>query len=190
MRIAITGGPCDGKSTVLFFLKELGFPGISADEIVSSLYEDPDFQRKLKEEFGEEAVRGGKVNKTWLREMAFSDANFRRRLNACMHPLVLNRMFSWGENAEGTCFFEIPLLIETVTHPYFDEVWVLDSGEENRMKRLTARFQGDEHMARKVMEAQLPTEVKRVFADRIVRTDFPIHTVKLLIEKIVSDIDF
>lgn len=190
MRIAITGGPCDGKSTVLFFLRERGFPGISADEIVSSLYEESDFQNKLKEEFGEDAVEGGKVNKAWLRDKAFDDANFRRRLNTWLHPLVLARMLSWGDTMDGLCFFEVPLLIETVTHPYFDEVWVVDSGEENRMKRLMARFHGDENMARKIMEAQLPTEVKRIFADRIVRTDFPIHTVKLLVEKIVSDIDF
>jgi len=190
VRIAITGGPCDGKSTVLFFLKESGFQGISADEVVAALYEEPDFQNELEKAFGVEIVEGGIVNRARLREKAFKDADVRRELNSLVHPLVIKRMFEWSERKEKPCFFEVPLLIETVTHPLFDEVWVVDAGEKNRMKRLMERLRGDEEMARRLLGAQLPTEVKYAFADRIVRTDFPLHTVKLLIEKIVSGIHF
>lgn len=190
MRVAITGGVCDGKTTVLSFLKAQGLPGISADEVVSELYGESDFRNQFKIAFGEEAVTGDTINRAWLREKTFTNQHFRRRLNSWMHTLILKRMLSWGERIPKTSFYEVPLLIETVTHPYFDEVWVVDAGEEERMRRLLERFQGNEEMARRVLEAQLPTKVKHAFADRIVRTDFPLHTVNLLIEKIVSDMDF
>ena len=55
--IALTGGIGSGKSTVLNCIKDLGYPVLSSDAIVSDLYKTARVKRMLKKAFPT-AVKG------------------------------------------------------------------------------------------------------------------------------------
>lgn len=189
MRVAITGGVCDGKTTVLEALREAGYATLSADQVVRELYADSAFLDSLSERLGEAVVEQGIFRRDWVRRRTLEDASFRRRLNRAVHPEVARRM---GQRiaAFGSrlVFVEVPLLIEAAMQGMFDRVWVVDAGPKERFRRLVERLSGDEDAAKAVLKTQLCTEVKRAFADRILRTDCPLGTVKIMAADLATEL--
>jgi dephospho-CoA kinase len=84
-------------------------------------------------------------------------------------------------------FAEVPLLIETATQGWFDEVWVVSAGVEEQRRRLVERL-GNEADADALLSTQLPTEAKIPFADRVVRTNMPLETVKSTLARHVKEL--
>lgn len=189
MRVAITGGVCDGKTTVLAALGQAGHATISADDVVRRLYSTPSFLDKLSRQLGDQAIVGGRFCREWVRDSALRDPSFRRRLNRLVHPQVA-REIREELNAFGSrlVFVEVPLLIEAAMQGQFDRVWVVDAGRAERRRRLLERLNGDEEAAMAVLRTQLPTEAKIAFADRILRTDCSLATVKILAAKLATEL--
>lgn len=171
MKIAITGGIADGKSTALGFLRDLGFPVLDADTVVRDLYEYESVVGEVKSAFGEAAVSFGRIEREWLHWVVFSDAISRRKLNQILHPRVIAAIVDWSPGGAGACFAEVPLLIETAAQGLFDRVWVVSAGYEQQLRRVGERLGGDLARAERLLQTQLPTDVKSVFADEIFRTD-------------------
>jgi dephospho-CoA kinase len=189
MRVAITGGICDGKTTVLAALSELGYPTVSADEIVDELYSEPAWLERLRAEFGDEIVSESQFNRKWAAAKAFSVPAFRRHLNRLIHPEVIKRILARLDGfGQRLSFAEMPLLIESATQGAFDRVWVVDAGSSERLRRLVERLGGDEAAARARLAAQLPTEAKKPFADRILRTDLALESVKILAARLALEL--
>lgn len=188
MRVAVTGGICDGKSTVLSILGGMGYSTLSSDEVVHELHASQDFQSLLLSEFGESAIQGSQVNKDWIRSQVITSSAFRRKLNSISHRPVLKRVAQFMSLQSGHCFVEVPLLVESVSFRLFDKVWCVDAGETARLGRLTEKLGGDEALARALLKTQLKNDVKNVFADNILRTDLALSSVKLLIEKLAADL--
>lgn len=163
MRVAITGGVAEGKSTVLSYLHDLGWATDSADTIAADVLTSPDVQAELTEEFSLKAPATAET----LRPLVFRDPAKRRILNKITHPRILAKM------RESTAdFMEVPLLIESCLQGEFDKVWVVTCGPEEQLRRLTERLQSEEK-ARAIIASQLPTRVKIPFADLVVRTNQP-----------------
>lgn len=189
MRVAITGGICDGKTTVLTALRDLGYPAVSADEVVEELYAERDMIDRLRSVFGEQIVLQGQFNREWAAAQAFSNSEFRRKLNRLIHPEVIRRTLAKIESfGRRLSFAEVPLLIESCTQGAFDRVWVVDAGSSERLRRLVERLGGDEAAAHARLAAQLPTEAKKAFADRILRTDSPLESVKILAARLALEL--
>jgi dephospho-CoA kinase len=183
MRIAITGGIADGKSTVCSMLAEMGFEVVSADEIVAELHHSPEILERIGSEIGEEFVTGGALNRDRMRDVIGKDAGVRSKLNAILHPPAMDAIMS-RTHIDGVAFAEVPLLIETATQGWFDEVWVVAAGESIQRQRLVERL-GSTEAADRMLKSQLPTSAKIPFADRVVRTNEPVETVKLTIAEYV-----
>lgn len=186
MLVAVTGGPADGKSTILGFAAEMGVATTSADAIVDGLYKEAGFAEALGQNLGQEFVSNGQVDKRALREAAFEGLKFRRKLNSLVHAEVMRRILDWGRSQPGHALAEVPLLIEGSCQGWFDRVWVADAGPEERMRRLNDRFEGDEAKAQALLAAQLPTEAKAAFADVLYRTNLPFDTVRLRVSQAVE----
>ncbi|MCB8933749.1 MAG: dephospho-CoA kinase [Fimbriimonadaceae bacterium] len=179
MRLAITGGIAEGKSTVAAYLASWGVPVVSADEIARDVYRGARLQAWLASEFDGEAP----VERDRVRARVARDAEFRRALNARMHPEVIERIFSSGAIA-----VEIPLLVEACLQRFFPRVWVVTCGEDEQLRRLAARLNSVEK-ARALIETQLPTRVKIAFADRVIRTNAPEHDVHVAVTEAAA-LDF
>jgi dephospho-CoA kinase len=133
----------------------------------------------VREKIGEEFVSEGELEKAALRDAISQQVEVRHKLNAILHPPVMAEVMARTETP-GVAFAEVPLLVETATQGWFDEVWVVAAGAQNQLERLTQRL-GSKEAARRLLETQLPTAAKIPFADRVIRTNEAVETVKLTI---------
>jgi dephospho-CoA kinase len=175
VRIAITGGIADGKTTVCSMIADLGHKVVSADAVVADLYGDPATAAAVRDQLGQTFVSGGAIDREALRAEITQNPEARKALNVIFHPAVMRRVLE--ETAVDLAFAEVPLLIETATQGWFDEVWVVSAGIEEQRRRLVERL-GNEADADALLSTQLPTEAKIPFADRVVRTNTALDTVK------------
>lgn len=167
MRIALTGGIAEGKTTVLEAIGQMGIPTESADRVAARVLQQPEVRSAVASGLGLD----GSFTREELRARITSDPTARRFLNRLMHRAVVEEM--WRSPA---VVFEVPLLVEACLFGRFDRVWVTCCGHEEQIRRLTERL-GDRKEAQKMAALHLPTCVKAVFADRILRTDQPLGLV-------------
>lgn len=168
MRLAITGGIAEGKSTVLGYLAGEGVPVVSADDVARETLDRPDVRQAISSALG--LASDATDFRSVLRARIAEDAEARHAVDSIMHREILQAMLA-REHGPLTAF-EVPLLIEACIQRHFDRTWVVTCGEEEQLRRLIDRL-GDEEQARAMIAMQLPSRVKLAFADRVFRTDQP-----------------
>ncbi len=174
-RIAVTGGVAEGKTTILQIFESLGAVTLSSDRIAATLLlPGTDLWRELIREFGQAIIEAdGALARERLAQIAFGDAQLRRRLNRLMHPAVvraLEMQLNALETASASAvLIEVPLLIETGLQGWFDGVIVAQATPALQRRRLLERGVPPER-ARQIIRAQLPTRCKVAFADWVIRT--------------------
>ena len=161
MRIAITGGIAEGKSTVMAYLRDLGHQTASSDEIARDVFQSEHVQEALSLLLGKETP----ISQEDVRHAIAQEHRMRRTVNRIMHPQILQEI----ARCPAT-FFEVPLLYETCIQGMFDCVWVVTCGKDEQLKRLSIRLESEEK-AREMLQIQLATDIKSVFADKIIRTN-------------------
>ena len=137
-KIAITGGIGSGKSAVCRILKERGYPVFSCDEINRTLLSEKSYLDGLCALFPA-CVKDGKLNKTALSALVFSDKEALKTLNAYAHPRISERLRRDMEGAEKTCFAEVPLLFESGMTKQFDCAIVILRNKEERIRAVVTR---------------------------------------------------
>ena len=176
MRVAVTGGIGEGKSTVLQILRDLGQATFSADEVAREVFSDDVVQGAISSALNLSLP----VRPDELQKSIAQDPVARRAVNAITHPRIVARLLE-----KTDCFIEVPLLIETVLHPAFDAVWVVTCGPEEQLRRVSERY-GDEARARALIRTQLASRAKIPFADQIIRTNSTMASVKAFVSKYLS----
>lgn len=168
--LAVTGGIAEGKSTVVGYLREEGVSCLSADDLARDVLSRPDIQRAV--------ARLGPTDPPSMSKKLATDPAYRRALNLVVHPAVLELIIS-----DVRPVVEVPLLFEACLQGLFRRVWVVTCGPEEQLRRLVERT-GCEETARRLIDAQLPSDVKCAFADEIVRTNQPPKNVHNLVVSI------
>ena len=169
--VGLTGGLASGKSTVARVLGELGVPILDADAVVHTLYRPgAEGTRAVAELFGGDVLGAtGAVDRAALRRLVLSDPASRRRLEGRIHPLVRDAIDRWldGCPTGAPAVVEAALMIETGSWRAYDVVVLVWCTPEQQIAR--ARRRGlPPTRARALMEAQLPLEAKKDFADVLV----------------------
>jgi dephospho-CoA kinase len=187
-RIAITGGVADGKTTVLRIFESLGAQTVSSDQLVAALLAPgTEVWEQLIREFGQAIIAAdGALVRERLAALAFGDAVARRRLNQIMHPAVvraLQAQLRAHEPSLTPIFVEVPLLIEVALQGSFDAVVVVQATPALQRQRLIARGVPPQR-ARQILQAQLPTRCKTVFADWVIRTHRSLEQVEAQVRRI------
>jgi dephospho-CoA kinase len=167
MKIAITGGIAEGKSTVMDILSKQGFRIASADAIARDIVNSDSIQIEIARILKIDGI----PDREDVRDRLSRDHDFRRRLNRLVHPRVLQEM-----RRSTAQIIEVPLLLEACLQGEFDRVWVVTCGREEQLRRLSQRV-GDIESAKRLVATQLQTEVKLTFADEIIRTNQPMSSV-------------
>ncbi len=174
--IGITGGIACGKSQVGTYLQELGWSVVDTDRIAHELMEpgQPAYEPIVKA-FGPAVVAAadGRINRRWLGEHVFSDAEKRERLNQLVHPLVRDTWHRWAQSIRlgqvpGAVL--IPLLYEVGADKDVDEVICVVASEVTVMKRLRERGL-NERQCRERVASQWPVNEKRRRADYVIEND-------------------
>jgi dephospho-CoA kinase len=185
VRIAITGGIAEGKTTVLRMFEALGGQTVSSDSIVAHLLRPgTDLWQQLIQEFGDTILtETGELNRERLASLAFGETQARRRLNRLLHPAVVEAIAERARDASTPLFVEVPLLIEVCYQGWFDRIVVVRATPALQRQRLLARGVPNDRV-RQLLRAQLPTRAKLPFADWVVRTTGSLQQVEAQVRRI------
>jgi dephospho-CoA kinase len=184
LRVALTGGIACGKSTVLKLFQQQDLDRIftlSADSLVHKMYEPGSpVYIQVVDAFGETILtRDKKIDRGKLADAAFRDPESRKKLEAIVHPAVIQAEMDWMEQVPREHprakigLIEIPLLFETGSEKRFDKTIAVTCSPEQKMERFRQRHRNlSEAESRSEVErrsqAQLPCEEKARRADYVI----------------------
>jgi dephospho-CoA kinase len=175
LKVGLTGGIASGKSTVARILVELGAHLVDTDQLARQAVEPGSpALAEITSAFGPGVLdAGGGLDRRGLREVVFSNAAARARLNAIVHPRVaalveaeLARLAAL--DPEGVALVDVPLLFESGWDRRYHVTLVVYVPPATQMARLMARDQVDEAQARAALSAQMPLADKRARAHFVI----------------------
>src|SRR4051794_34471444 len=98
LRIGLTGGIGSGKTTVAVIFKVLGIPVYFADDAAKRLMdEEKNVKKSIQKNFGEEAYKDGSLNRKYLSNIVFNNADKLTLLNSIVHPATIKDAAKWME---------------------------------------------------------------------------------------------
>ena len=178
LRVGLTGGIASGKSTVAARLREHGIPVLDADEVVRELYQPGgDGARAVAAEFGARMLDpSGGVDRARLARHVFADPLALARLNARIHPLVIESQLTWlrerQEAGDAIGVIEATLLVESGGRGRYDLVIAVSAPEEVRLERAVRRSgEIERENLRRRIAAQLRDAERERAADIVLRSD-------------------
>ncbi len=144
--IGVTGGIGSGKSTVSSVLRDLGAAVVDVDILARNVTASGGKAfDELVEYFGKEIVSSsGELNRKKLAAIAFSDKVKLHALNCITHKYIADKIRDTVEilkNSEkwDIIIIDAPIPIEKGFLDLTDEVWVVASERETRIKRAMER---------------------------------------------------
>lgn len=171
LRIGLTGGIGSGKSTVCHLFTEFGVPIIDADVIARQLVApgQPALS-KLADVFGEAILQQeGSLNRAALRQLAFSDADNKQKLDEIMHPLIYAEIENQLAHLQTPyCIMAIPLLLETQKKHAVDRVLVVDCSPSLQLQRVISRDKVSEEQAKAIISLQADRDTRLAAADDVI----------------------
>ena len=137
-KIAIFGKSGSGKSAVLEMIKEMGYPTISADEVVSNLYQRKEVIDKINKLFNLRFAN--QIDREVFRQYFIDHPKDIKKINALIHPLVKKEISIFMEKQNSDLVFaEVPLLFEAKMENDFDVLLGIDVDEKTQLERLHKR---------------------------------------------------
>ena len=176
MVIGLTGGIASGKTLVSSMLQDRGAHIVCADAISRELLgEKSPVLELIREAFGDGVFQSdGTIDRKALANIVFETEFERKRLEAILHPLVMEeifkRIYKLKRSGEEIIVVDAALLIESGLYKCVDKVWVVISSEQ--MDRLIKRDQLTQDEAEKRVKAQLDTERRLRHADAFIDNSF------------------
>lgn len=170
-KVGITGGIGCGKSTVVKEFAKLGVPCFVADSVAAGYYNDADFLSQIRGLFDDAVFRSdGSVDKRRIADVVFSDHDMLLRLNALVHPRVMNdfECFCAQHADEPYVLFESAILYDYGFDRLMDAVVCVYLDMAERLSRLLERDGGSVEALKARMANQLPAEEALLRADYII----------------------
>ncbi|OGO05940.1 MAG: dephospho-CoA kinase [Chloroflexi bacterium RBG_13_56_8b] len=191
--IGLTGGIGSGKSTVSWFLEELGAVTIDADKVGHEAFKPgTETWREVVAAFGKEILNpDGEIDRQKLGKIVFSDSQALAHLNQIVHPriyaLAKAKIEDYRRRGVGVVVLEAPLLLE-VGRPSLadevDEVWVTVAPEAVVLKRLEKKTGLSQAQSRARIRSQLPSKERLKHADVVIDTDCRLDELKARVERL------
>lgn len=176
VRLGLTGGIGSGKSTVASFLVARGASLVDTDAIARRLTSaGGEAMAAVRSAFGDGLIaRDGALDRPVMRELAFGDADVRRRLEAILHPLIATHALREAAAAQTALaiVFDVPLLAESsLWRSRVDRVVVIDCRPQTQVERVCTRAGWTHEAAERVIQLQAPRSVRRAAADAVIFND-------------------
>ncbi len=173
----MTGSIAVGKSYVCEVFRELGAFVLDADLTAREVVKPATIGlRKIIENFGTEILHpNGELNRIKLGAIVFADTAKRQLLNSIVHPLVHETQEKWlaereRENANGIAIIDAALMIESQGYKRFAKIIVVWCDFEIQLERLKLRNNLTEAEALQRINAQMPQDEKKKYADFLIDT--------------------
>lgn len=177
LKVGLTGSIAVGKSYVVEVFRELGAAAIDADvtarEVVAP---ETKGWRLIVERFGSNILLpNNEIDRATLGALVFADEEKRQLLNSIVHPLVIESQDKWIANIErekpdSIAIIDAALMIESGGYTRFDKIIVVWCDAETQIQRLMMRNNLNRESAMQRINAQMPQEEKKRYADYTIDT--------------------
>jgi dephospho-CoA kinase len=177
LKVGLTGSIAVGKSFVCEIFRELGAFVLDADRTAREVVE-PETKglRLIVENFGADVLQAnGELDRARLGAIVFGDEAKRQLLNSIVHPLVIEAQNDWlttreRANPDGIAIIDAALMIESGGYRRFTKLIVVWCRPAIQLERLVLRNNLTADEALKRINAQMPQEEKKQFADFLIDT--------------------
>ena len=170
--VVLTGGIASGKSTVAKLLADLGIRTLDTDLVATELSAPGGLAiSPLREIFGAGCLASdGGMDRAAMRERVFKDPAQRKALESILHPLIRAEVARFLSDVQGErAVVAIPLYFESLGYRNrFNQVVTLDCPVETQLARLTRDRSMEHALAEKILNAQVPRQVRLQLADRVI----------------------
>lgn len=177
LKVGLTGSIAVGKSYVCEVLRELGAFVLDADQTAREVVAAGSKGLALiAEKFGGEVLTAtGELDRAAMAAIVFADEGKRKLLNSIVHPLVFEAQNRWlleKEQADphGVAVIDAALMIESGGYKRFQKIIVVWCEPDVQLQRLMLRNNLSEAEALKRINAQMPQEEKKRYADFLIDT--------------------
>lgn len=189
--VGLTGGYASGKSTVAKMFVELGAALIDADQLAREVVEpEKAAWFEIVAHFGKGILLGNReIDRKALGEIVFRDKEERERLNAIVHPKVLEEELNAIEKIrerepDAIAILSVPLLIESGHYRHCDKIVVVTVDEETHIKRLMDRDGFTREEAIRRISSQMPLSEKVRYADFVIDNSRSIEETKSQVREV------
>ncbi|WP_417476546.1 dephospho-CoA kinase [Maricaulis sp.] len=190
--IGLTGSIGMGKSATATLMAQAGIPVFDSDASVHALYARGGKAVAPVGEAFPGVVVDGAIDRSRLSAALHEDPTGFARLEAIVHPLVLEQRETFLHNAHergaDLVVFDIPLLFETGAHEHVDHVLVVYAPEAERRARVLQRPGMTEAKLDAIIARQLDDSSKLARADYRVETSGGLDDARRQLEQILKSI--
>ncbi len=186
LRLVVTGGIGSGKSTVTELLRRRGFEVADADELARSTLEPGGEAFSAVARRWPAVVVDGRIDRSALADIVFSDPVELEALEELVHPLVRRRIAELDEETGVR-----PLAVEISVPKVLPRGWsviLVEAPEAVRIARAVERG-ADEDDTRRRMASQPGEHRWRSLADYVLVNDADLGTLERRLDRILEDVD-
>jgi dephospho-CoA kinase len=173
LAVGITGGIGSGKSTIARIFSLLKIPVYYADERAKWLMvHDSEVKFGILHHFGADSfTTDGALNRIFLANQVFNDAEKTKLINNLVHPAVRRDFEQWRLQQQSLYVLkEAALLFETGSYKELDAVINVSSPLVIRMTRILMRDpHRTEEQINAIIDKQLPDDFKNNLADFVIK---------------------
>ncbi len=177
LTVGLTGSIAVGKSFVCSVFRDLGCHVLDADQASRDVVAvGTDGLAEIMRHFGDSVLQSdGSLDRSKMASIVFADEDKRKLLNSIVHPRVIELQNAWIEkiqrlDQDSTAIIDAALMIESGGYKRFDKLIVVWCSPAIQLQRLMLRDNLSEPEAVKRIEAQMPQEAKKRFADYLIDT--------------------
>jgi dephospho-CoA kinase len=184
LTVGLTGNVASGKTTVADRWRELGVTVVDADRMGHEvLDEDAEAREALVAAFGPGIVGpGGGIDRAALGDAAFASPARVARLNAIVHPPLLERLDRELERARESgaelAVVDAALVFEFGLGEVLDVLVLVTAPASVREERLRRSRGMDAERFRRIMETQVPDDEKVEASDYVILNDGSIEALR------------
>ena len=174
MIVGLTGGIGSGKTTVSDKFLKLGIHVVDADIVAREVVEPgTSALNHIVQHFGSNILtKSGELNRTNLREIVFANPDEKAWLNALLHPLIRQEMFSQLHQASSPYSILVaPLLIENKLDKLVDRVLVIDVSKSTQIQRTCQRDGSSIEIVENIISSQVDRQGRLAAADDTIDND-------------------
>lgn len=172
-KVGLTGGIGSGKTLIASIFEKLNIPVFYADEEAKLLINnDPEVQKEIKAEFGEDIYQQGKLDKEKFASIIFHEQEKLQKVHQIVHSRVREVFATWADKQNAPyVIMEAAILFESGGYKFMDDNVLVYAPEELRIERVINRDNATAEDVKARIRHQQPDEEKINKADWVLYND-------------------
>ncbi len=188
--VGITGGIGSGKSTLIEYVKNLGYSVYIADFEAKNLMNQKEIINKIQFLFDTSVLTKDKLlDRKKLSKLVFNNPENLAKLNGLIHPLVKEHFREWVlKSNEKIVFKEAAILFESGSYKDCDYTILITAPQNIRVQRVMLRDGVSEQEVLERMNNQWSDEEKAKLADFTIQ-NIDLEVAKKQITEVINRIN-